>query len=157
MAVVERTISAPVEEVFAVLADGWSYSNWVVGTAHVAKVDAGWPQEGSRIWIRTGVWPVDAPGHTRSLTFEPPHRLVLRPTLWPAGELTVTLTLSTESPGRTRVRLEEDIARGPLRGLRNKLNDVLLHARNVASLRRLADIAERRPAPTERPYEAEQG
>lgn len=37
----------------------------------------------------------------------------------------------------------EDFTAGPLLWARNKLNDLLLHRRNVESLRRLADIAER--------------
>ena len=39
MAIVSRTIRARPEQVFAVLADGWSYSDWVDGTAHIRSVD----------------------------------------------------------------------------------------------------------------------
>ena len=39
--------------------------------------------------------------------------------------------------------MHEDFERGPLKWVRNKLNDLVLHQRNVESLRRLADIAER--------------
>jgi hypothetical protein len=43
----------------------------------------------------------------------------------------------------TRVTLAEEFEAGPLRTLRNKINDVVLHRRNIEALRRLADIAER--------------
>ncbi|HIW61686.1 MAG TPA: SRPBCC domain-containing protein [Candidatus Stackebrandtia excrementipullorum] len=144
MAEVTRVVNAPVDRVFAVLEDGWSYSDWVVGTAHIKGVEADWPQEGSNLWVRTGIWPFDVPGHTLSLECDPPTRLVLRPTLWPAGELTVTLQLSEISDTKTRLTLEEHPKAGPLQGMRVKLNDLVLHKRNVESVRRLADIAERR-------------
>lgn len=144
MARTERTIAAPPEHVFAVLADGWAYSNWVVGTAHIRDVDPQWPATDSRIHHKTGLWPLSLEDETRVLESEPPSKLVLRPKLWPLGEMFVRITLAPDGNGGTRVTLEEDIHRGPLIGLRNKLNDLLLHGRNKETLRRLADIAERR-------------
>ena len=41
-----RSIAAPAEAVWAVLADGWQYATWVVGASRVRAVDAGWPQGG---------------------------------------------------------------------------------------------------------------
>jgi hypothetical protein len=38
VAVTRRVIQAPADHVFAVLADGWTYSDWVVGTAHIRDV-----------------------------------------------------------------------------------------------------------------------
>ena len=55
---VERDIAAPVEVVWSVLADGWSYANWVVGTARVRMVEDGWPAPGRRIHHSVGVWPL---------------------------------------------------------------------------------------------------
>ncbi len=45
MATVHAHIDASPDSVFAVLADGWHYSNWVVGTSHVRAVQADWPAE----------------------------------------------------------------------------------------------------------------
>lgn len=67
---------------------------------------------------------------------------MLRPKLWPLGEMFARITLTPGENGPTRVTLEEDIHRGPLLGLRTKINDLLLHGRNKETLRRLADIAE---------------
>jgi uncharacterized protein YndB with AHSA1/START domain len=144
MSVTERTINASVEKVFSILADGWSYSDWVVGTAHVHAVDDEWPSPGSNIYVKTGGWPLTLRGHTPVLECEPPKRLVLRPRLWPVGELTVAIDLIPRSDNTTRVVLKEQITGGPAIAARNKVNDVVFHFRNVEALRRLADLAERR-------------
>ena len=39
---VSRSVAAPAEAVWAVLADGWQYATWVVGASRVRAVDAGW-------------------------------------------------------------------------------------------------------------------
>ena len=43
MAEVSLNVEAPVDAVWAVLADGWSYAGWVVGASHIRDVDTGWP------------------------------------------------------------------------------------------------------------------
>jgi hypothetical protein len=63
----------------------------------------------------------------------------------------VTLTLREDGPDRTVVTLDEDLERGPMLWLRNKVNDVALHYRNRESLRRLEDLAMRRTKPGDRP------
>ncbi|MGY0232057.1 SRPBCC family protein [Longispora urticae] len=141
----ERTISATPEQVFAVLADGWSYSAWVVGTDHIRQVDETWPAAGSRLHVTVGPWPVAAPGTTTMVSCEPPHRMVMCPRVWPLGELTVTITLVPDPDGRTRVVLEEEFTGGALRGLRNKINDGALEGRNREALRRLAHLVEHGP------------
>jgi hypothetical protein len=147
MADVEQTIEAPRERVFAILADGWTYSDWVVGTAHIRAVDENWPAPGSRIHHRAGPWPVSLEDSTLSLACEPPGLLLLRPRMWPLGEAEVRILLTEAGPGRTVVRLTEDFTAGPLRWVRTKVNDLVLHRRNRESLRRLADLAVRRDAP----------
>ncbi len=147
MAIVQRTIQAPPDKVFAVLADGWTYSDWVVGTTHMRNVDDGWPAVGSRLHHRAGPWPVSLTDTSTVLVCEPPHRLVIRAGLWPAGEALVVFTLEQVGPNATRVRLGEDFAAGPLRWVRNKLNDLVLKQRNKETLNRLSDIAVRQKDP----------
>ncbi|MFI7607211.1 SRPBCC family protein [Micromonospora sp. NPDC049366] len=139
-------IDAPPQQVFDVLADGWTYSDWVVGTAHVRDVDDEWPKVGSQLHHRAGPWPLSLQDASTVLLCEPPHRLVLRAGLWPAGEAIVTFTLDPVdgNPNATRVRIGEDFAAGPLRWVRTKLNDLVLHLRNRETLARLSDIATRR-------------
>ena len=55
---VSRDIAAPRQRVWDVLADGWTYSGWVVGNSHVRGVDPGWPSVGTRIHHSAGAWPV---------------------------------------------------------------------------------------------------
>jgi uncharacterized protein YndB with AHSA1/START domain len=147
MARTEHTITATADEVFAVLADGWTYSDWVVGTAHIRDVDANWPECGSRIHHKAGPWPFSLHERTVSLECEPPRRLVMRPRLWPFGEATVRITLTEIDVGRTRIVIEEQFIAGPLLAARNRLNDLVLGRRNAESLRRLADIVERSQRP----------
>lgn len=144
MAVVEKVIPAPVERVYAVLADGWSYSNWVVGTAHIRDVDADWPAPGSQIYHQSAGWPMRLKDKTVVLASDPPHELVMRPHLWPLGELTVRITLTPLNERETRVTLAEDVTTGPMRWLRTKAEDLLMHYRNRETLNRLSDIAVRR-------------
>ena len=128
---------------FAVLADGWSYSDWVVGTVHIRDVDKNWPQPGAKLHHKAGPWPLSLHDSSTVLEMTPDRRLRLNAGLWPFGEAVVDVSLEPVDGGATRVTMAEDFERGPLRLLRNKINDLVLHRRNVESLRRLADIAER--------------
>jgi hypothetical protein len=144
MARVEQTVGASRDQVFTVLADGWTYSDWVVGTAHIRDVDESWPTPGSHIYHKAGPWPMSIKDNTVSIACERPAMLLLRPRLWPLGEAEVRISLTEEAPNRTRITMTEDFRAGPLRWVRTKVNDLLLHRRNRESLRRLADLAERR-------------
>lgn len=47
-------INATPQDVFAVIADGWAYGNWVVGTSHMRAVETDWPAAGSRLFHSVG-------------------------------------------------------------------------------------------------------
>jgi uncharacterized protein YndB with AHSA1/START domain len=147
MAEVELVINATPQQVYEVLADGWTYSDWVVGSAHIRAVDPGWPAAGTAIHHKVGPWPVSIKDRTHAVVSDPPHRLVLRARAWPMGEATVDMVLQDAGSGRTLVKMLEDAEAGPMQWVQNKLNDLLLHHRNNESLHRLADLAERRAAP----------
>jgi uncharacterized protein YndB with AHSA1/START domain len=142
MATVTRTVRAPAEQVYAILADGWTYSDWVVGTAHIRDVDASWPSPGSQLHHKVGPWPLSIKDASTVTAVEPGRALALRAGLWPFGEAFVRITLEPTGQGETRVTMHEDFQAGPLRWLRNKINDLILHGRNVEALRRLAELAE---------------
>jgi uncharacterized protein YndB with AHSA1/START domain len=144
MATVQRIIKAPPDRVFAALADGWTYSDWVVGTAHIRDVDPEWPAVGARLHHKVGPWPLSLSDTSKVLACEVDKQLTLQVALWPLGEATVRLQLEPVGPDATRVIMEEEFRAGPLQWVQNKINDLALHRRNVESLRRLADIAERR-------------
>lgn len=143
VAVVTRVIEAPPERVFGVLADGWTYSDWVVGTAHIRDVDPDWPAPGTRLLHKVGPWPVSLRDESTVVASVPDKELTLRVGIWPLGEATVYLRLEPFDSGSTKVVMYEEFHAGPLGWVQNKLNDLVLHRRNVESLRRLADIATR--------------
>ncbi|GLY06154.1 MULTISPECIES: SRPBCC family protein [Actinoplanes] len=143
MATVSRTVAAPPDRVFAVLADGWTYSDWVVGTAHIRDVDEEWPQPGSKLHHKAGPWPLSLHDSSTVLSCLPDRRLRLEAGLWPLGSAVVDIILEATAGDQTRVIMHEEFEQGPLSWVQNKINDLLLHRRNVETLSRLADIAER--------------
>ncbi|MPQ97817.1 SRPBCC family protein [Modestobacter sp. I12A-02628] len=146
MATLERHIAASPDDVFGVLADGWSYSNWVVGASHIRAVEAGWPAVGTRIHHASGNWPLTLDDETRVEAVDPGRSLVLTARGRPLGEARIELTLEPEGTG-TRVRMHETPVSGPGAWLHNPLSELVLARRNEESLSRLAAIAERRTTP----------
>jgi hypothetical protein len=146
MAVVTLVVPAPSDRVWAVLRDGWTYSDWVVGSAHIRDVDAAWPAPGARLHHKVGPWPVSVRDTSTVLACDEPRELRLRAGLWPFGAATVEIRLRAVGAGATEVSIAEQFTHGPLLAVRNKLSDLVLHRRNKESLRRLADIATREKA-----------
>lgn len=134
-------IPIPIEDVFAVLADGWLYALWVVGATHIRKVDPGWPAVGTRIHHSVGAWPLARSDITAVRSVDPPHHLELEARLWPAGAAYISLDLVALGPTETEVRMAERISRGPGRLLPGFVQDMALIPRNRESLRRLAALA----------------
>jgi uncharacterized protein YndB with AHSA1/START domain len=135
-----RVPAAPAQ-VFAVLADGWSYAGWVVGASHIREVDAGWPAEGTRIHHSVGPWPLLVHDETAVRAVDAPRLLELDARLWPLGEARIRLELTEVQPGVTEVRMFEQAVRGPGRLLPKAVQALLLIPRNRESLRRLAAMA----------------
>jgi uncharacterized protein YndB with AHSA1/START domain len=146
VAIVQRTIHASPDRVFAVLADGWSYSDWVVGTAHIRDVEPNWPAPGSTLHHKAGPWPLSLKDSSTVVACEPNRSMTMKVGLWPLGEGVVKFQLQPVGANATRITMHEDFHAGPLQWMRNKINDLVLHRRNIESLRRLADIAEREKA-----------
>ena len=141
MATTTRLIKASADRVYAVLSDGWTYSDWVVGTAHIRRVDAGWPEPGTELHHKAGPWPLSIRDRSTVVRSEPGRLLLLKVRLWPAGAGEVKITLEPVGADATKVTLVEQFTEGPMLGLRNKVNDVILHYRNREALRRLDDLA----------------
>jgi hypothetical protein len=81
-----RTIRTSPEQIFAVLADGWSYARWVVGAAHIRAVDEGWPAVNTRVHHRVGPWPMQL--NDRTVAWEmTPNRLLELDAYAPLGQL----------------------------------------------------------------------
>jgi uncharacterized protein YndB with AHSA1/START domain len=143
---VDRFIAAPPSEVFSVLADGWTYSNWVVGTSHMRAVAADWPAVGSKLHHASGVWPLALRDESVVDAVDPEKRLELTVKGRPFGEAKVVMTLTAEDDG-TRVSMYEAPTKGPGNWLHNQATEALLIRRNVEALARLGAIAERHTSP----------
>lgn len=133
---VSSWVQAPVEDVWAVLADGWSYALWVVGTVKIREVDPDWPAVGARLHHQVGAWPLLLADSTEVLACEPAHRLVLRARGWPAGEARVELVLGADGD-QTQVVMTEEPTSGPGAWLHNPVLEAVLVRRVAESLDRL--------------------
>jgi uncharacterized protein YndB with AHSA1/START domain len=141
MATVTRHIDASPEDIWAVLANGWLYTNWVVGTSRIRDVDTGWPGSGTALHHSFGVWPLIVNDRTEVKDSVPGERLVLRTRGWPLGEAEVTLELHPDGSG-TNVVMTENPTVGPGAMLvKNPAGDWLITKRNTESLARLAALA----------------
>jgi uncharacterized protein YndB with AHSA1/START domain len=143
---VTATMHVPPDRVWAVLADGWSYPGWVVGATHMRDVDKGWPEVGTRLHHSVGPWPLVLKDTTKVLECEPQRLLVLDARLWPFGAARIRLELTETQPGRTTVRMSEQVQRGPSKILPKPLQAALLIPRNRESLARLSHMATGREA-----------
>ena len=147
MATVTTTIATTPDRVFAVLADGWLYANWVVGTSHMRAVESAWPAAGSRLFHCSGTWPIALRDETVVEESEPGARLVMTARGRPLGEARIEVVLAPTGDGGTAVTMTEAPVSGPGRWIHNPLQDRILTRRNTESLARLAALAERRTAP----------
>ena len=131
------------QDVFDVLADGWLFPSWVVGSSRMRSVDDAWPQVGSKLHHSFGVWPVLLNDETVVREWDPPRKAVISPKGWPVGEALVTIEAKPRRDGCV-VRIQEKAQKGPATLIPDFLMDVYLGWRNVETLRRLAFIAEGR-------------
>jgi uncharacterized protein YndB with AHSA1/START domain len=138
-----RQIAAPTDQVFAVLADGWSYPAWVVGAALTRHVDGSWPAVGSRLHHRVGVWPLQFDDVTVVRAVEPDRLLELDGHLWVLGTARIRFQLEPATGG-TLVRLAERLATGPGSLVPDAAQALFLKIRNAETLRRLEREALRR-------------
>ena len=141
MATVTRHLAATPKAVWAVLADGWTYSNWVVGTSHMRAVSADWPQQGATLLHASGAWPLVVRDETVVLASEPLKHLRLQARGRPFGEATIDLTLRAEGAG-TSLTIVEVPTKGPASWVHNPIADLAIKGRNIEALARFAALAE---------------
>ena len=141
---VNRTVDAPAQAVWDVLADGWLYATWVVGASRVRGVDDPFPAPGARIHHSFGIWPALISDTTHVVSSTPPTELELRAKGWPAGEAQVVITITPAGGESSTVSISEDAVTGPGTLLPRPLRQLAIGPRNVEALRRLAYLAEGR-------------
>lgn len=143
---VRRTIHAPPEAVWAVLADAATYPRWLIGAQVVTWADPGFPAGGAAFENRVGPKEkASLPGKTTALTAVEPQLLTLRVRVRPFVEAIARFRLIPINAG-TEVALDEEPV-GPLRVIAPLLRPLVV-ARNGASLDRLRGLVESgAPAP----------
>jgi uncharacterized protein YndB with AHSA1/START domain len=144
---VTRETTATPEQVWAVIADGWTYSQWVVGNGRMRAVDAHWPAPGSKIHHTIGVWPVTINDETVVEACTPMKELVLHAKTRPFGGARITLRLNETASGGCRIEMAEVPVGGPLNLVPRRLALAAVWPRNRECTWRLAAQAERRTQP----------
>jgi hypothetical protein len=139
---VTRDIRASRRQVWDVMADGWTYSQWVVGNSRMRAVDPNWPEPGSTILHSIGVWPLVISDETVAEKSVPLDELVLHAKGGPFGGARVVLRLS-DIPDGCRVVMEEFPVSGPAALLPSRLSDIAAWPRNRETLWRLGALAQR--------------
>jgi hypothetical protein len=142
---VKRDTTASRQRVWDVIADGWTYSQWV-GNTRMRAVDPRWPAPGAFIHHTIGIWPVVLNDETEVESSTPLEELVLLAKGRPFGGARITLRLSDSGAG-CRVEMAEVPVGGPLNWVPRRLALAAAYPRNRECLARLAALAERREEP----------
>ena len=137
MSVTVRELDCTPEQVFVALADPWVYPTWVVGASRGRAAAPRCP--------RAGAPRPPTHGETVVETWDPPRRMVLEAKTRPVGKERVIIDVKPRGAGCV-VRMEEYPVSGPARLIPKPLADLMLHIRNVETLRRLEHVARGRAA-----------
>jgi hypothetical protein len=143
MAVRHRLVGGTPEEVWAVLADGSRYGEWVVGPSTSRHGDGDWPQVGSSIEYTVSVGPMNLTGETVVRICRPPRQLELEALSGWLGSARIAIELRPWGED-TLVIVDEHPLRGPGGSLHNAALDALLQLRHRSMLGRLARTVEQR-------------
>lgn len=139
-----RETRASRQQVWEVIADGWTYSQWVVGNSRMRAVDPDWPQPGSTIHHSIGVWPAVINDSTMVESCTPEHELVLIANARPFGKARITLRLHDLDGGGCLIEMAEVPVSVPMKWLPNSVALAGVFPRNRETTWRLAAMAERR-------------
>ncbi len=142
--IVRRETSASRQQVWNIIADGWTYSQWVVGNSRMRAVDPKWPQPGSTIHHSIGVWPAVINDSTVVESCTPEHELVLIANGRPFGKARITLRLQDLEGGGCVIEMAEVPVSPPLSWIPEKAALAMVFPRNRETTWRLAAMAERR-------------
>ena len=140
MSTVSQLFNAPAAAVWRVIADGWLYSGWVVGTSRIRAVDDDWPAVGARLHHSVGAWPLVISDSTRVTAVDPGRSLEVVARGWPMGEAKVVLTVEDRGD-QSLVTIAEDAIRGPGKRVPKFVRSPAISVRNRETLRRLELMA----------------
>jgi hypothetical protein len=143
MAVRNALVRAGPPAVWAVLADGYSYDQWVVGTKAVRSVDPGWPQEGTSLHYTVGLGRLRLDDRTTVRLAEPGKSLELEALARPVGSVRISIQILPWGEDSVVV-VDEHPLRGPSWALENPIAELAMTLRNRAMLHRLVRVVESR-------------
>ena len=146
MATVRAHVNASPSEVYRILANGWTYTQWVVGASHMRAVEADWPAVNSKIYHAIGLWPLTIRDYTQIEKQIPDRQLLLAAQGRPFGHAKIDLRLEPREDG-TEVVMREELVGKSKWLMRIAAFDALVARRNAESLARLAALSERRTEP----------
>lgn len=141
-ATVIRETSAPRQRVWDVLADGWTYSGWVVGNSRIRGVSPEWPAPGTRILHSIGTWRAVIDDETMVERADVGVELVLLAKVRPAAKARITMRLRDTASGGCRIEMSEVAVSRPLRWVPDAVQSLGVAPRNRECTWRLAMIAE---------------
>ncbi|MEV8530468.1 SRPBCC family protein [Streptomyces sp. NPDC051211] len=141
MAVRHQLIHAAPRQVWAVLADGSRYSDWVVGTSDSRVARGLWPELGSALEYTVRIGPWTASGATVVRRVNAPDELELEVDGGPVGTARVAIEIRPWGE-ESLVIVDEHPLRGIGGALHNAALDALIQLRHRDMLRRLANVVE---------------
>ncbi|GAA2252478.1 polyketide cyclase [Streptomyces ruber] len=144
MAVRHRLIRTSPDNVWAVLADGTRYAEWVVGTSDSYPVHGEWPRLGAAIRYEIRLGPLAVHNETVVRFCDEGRELGLEAQAGPFGSARIAIEVRPWGED-SLVFIDEH----PLSGIGGRLHNMALEAalqiRHRAMLKRLADICECMP------------
>jgi len=146
VAVLNVVIERPPEAVWALLEDGHSYADWVVGTQHIHEVDETWPAVGSCIRFTAGVGRFTIHDTTTVRRLEPGRELELEARGGQFGSARISFDVRPWGKN-TLVIIDEHPLRGPTARWHNAVLEVLLRVRNRRMLENLNHAVKNRTFP----------
>ncbi|WP_030022950.1 SRPBCC family protein [Streptomyces monomycini] len=141
MAVRHQLIKSPPAAVWAVLADGARYQEWVVGPYRSEPAEGDWPELGSSIAYSVRVGPWSLSGRTIVRRVEPPRELELEIESGALGSARIAAEIRPWGE-HSLIIMDEHPLRGPGGLLHNAVLDALLQIRHRSMLGRLAKVVE---------------
>ncbi|MFH9862068.1 SRPBCC family protein [Streptomyces sp. NPDC017202] len=141
MAVRHRLIKTSPRRVWAVLADGDRYADWVVGTAESTPVRGRWPQVGAEIGYEVRIGPVRLNNRTVVRRCEEGTALELEARAGALGTARIALELRPWGE-HCLVIVDEHPLQGVGGALHNAGVEALIQLRHRAMLARLAEVCE---------------
>jgi hypothetical protein len=146
--IVKRDTTASRDQVWSVIADGWTYSQWVVGNSRIRAVDPDWPRTGSTIEHSVGLWPLVVNDISVVEECRPREHLVLLAKTRPFGKARITLQLFDINGGGCRIEMAEVPVGVPMAWVPDHIALAAAFPRNRECTWRLAALAERRTPDT---------